>query len=553
MCYNVKIIREEEIIMDEIYIFGHKNPDTDSVTASIALSYLKNKTRMKTTPRVLGDINNETKFVLDYFKVPQPKYLNDVKLQIKDLDYQKDFFIEQKKSIQDGYQAMDKGKVSTIPVVDEHEKLVGILSMKNIAHSLISGDFQNIHTSLDNLLQTLEGKELLKFDDIIDGQSLVASYRSTTFMQNIKLTKDHIVIVGDRHSIIEYAVNSGIKLLIISGSGYIKEEHLEIAKKNHVSVIKTDMRTLKVAQKLVLSNYIENITHKENIISVKNNADVTDFIELSKKNKFSNYPVVDDFGKCLGYLTVADVNDKKPKRVILVDHNEYEQSVDGLDEATILEIIDHHKIGTLATSVPINFRNMPVGSSNTIIFQLYMENNIEIPKEIAGLMLSGILSDTLLLKSPTTTMLDQHAVLMLANIAGVDYQQYGMEMFKAASSLTGKTMEEILYNDFKNFAIDNKKIGVGQIFTMNIDEILEHQEELLNLIERTAKNNNYTLITLFVTDIINNGSYMFYNEKAAEILENCFDTEIQQGAYIAGCVSRKKQIIPPIMDYLDKK
>lgn len=539
--------------MDEIYIFGHKNPDTDSVTASIALSYLKNKMGKHTTPRILGDINNETRFVLNYFQIPQPKYLNDVKLQIKDLNYQKNFFIEKHKSIEEGYIAMDQGKISTIPVVDEHEKLIGILSMKNIARTLISGDFQNIHTSFDNLLKTLEGNALLKFEDYIDGQSLVASYRSSTFMENIKLTKEHILIVGDRHSIIEYAVNSGIKLLIISGSGFIKDEHLEIARKNGVSVIKTEMRTLKVAQKLGLSNYIENIIHKDHIISVKNNDDVSDFVEVSRKNKFSNYPVVDDFGKCLGYLTLADVNDRTPKKVILVDHNEYEQSVDGLEEAEILEIIDHHKIGSLATSLPINFRNMPVGSSNTIIFKLYMENNIEIPKQIAGLMLSGILSDTLLLKSPTTTMLDQQAVAMLSNMANINYQQYGMEMFKAASSLEGKTMEEILYNDFKNFAIDNKKIGVGQIFTMNIDDIHAHEKDLLDLIERTAKNNNYTLIALFVTDIVNNGSYMFYNEKAKDILENCFSKEINQGTYIPNCVSRKKQIIPPIMNYLEKK
>ena len=539
--------------MNEIYIFGHKNPDTDSVTASIALSYLKNKMGKHTTPRILGDINNETRFVLNYFQIPQPKYLNDVKLQIKDLNYQKNFFIEKHKSIEEGYIAMDQGKISTIPVVDEHEKLIGILSMKNIARTLISGDFQNIHTSFDNLLKTLEGSALLKFENYIDGKSLVASYRSSTFMENIKLTKEHILIVGDRHSIIEYAVNSGIKLLIISGSGFIKDEHLEIARKNNVSVIKTEMRTLKVAQKLGLSNYIENIIHKDNIISVKNNDDVSDFVEISRKNKFSNYPVIDDFGKCLGYLTLADVNDRTPKQVILVDHNEYEQSVDGLEEAEILEIIDHHKIGSLATSLPINFRNMPVGSSNTIIFQLYMENNIEIPKPIAGLMLSGILSDTLLLKSPTTTMLDQQAVAMLSNMANIDYQKYGMEMFKAASSLEGKTMEEILYNDFKNFAIDNKKIGVGQIFTMNIDDIKAHESQLLDLIERTAKNNNYTLIALFITDIVNNGSYMFYNEKAKDILDNCFNINTEQGSYIANCVSRKKQIIPPIMHYLEKK
>lgn len=539
--------------MSKIFIFGHKNPDTDSVTASISLSYLKNQLGLETTPRILGDINNETRFVLDYFQVQQPKYLNDVKLKIKDLNYRKDFAVKENDSIYEGFNYMNTAKVSTTPVIDQNGALKGILSMKSIAKTLINGDFQKIQTSYQNILNTIEGKEILRFDETIEGTTLVASYRSTTFMDRIQLTNEHILIVGDRHSIIEYAVNSKIKLLIITGDGWIKEEHLEIAKKNQVSIIKTDKNSFEVAQKVGLSNYVKSIQHDKGIITINENEEVNDFIDLTKKNKFSNYPVIDDNNKCLGYLSLADINDRNPKQVILVDHNEYEQSVDGLEEADILEIIDHHKIGTLATSMPINFRNMPVGSSNTIIYQLYQENNIEIPSTIAGLMLSGILSDTLMLKSPTATPLDKLAVENLSKIANVNYETYGVEMFKAASSIKGKTLEEILYTDFKNFAIDNKKIGVGQIFTMNIDDIKAHEEELIDLIERVSKNNNYTIVALFVTDIIRNGSYMFYNKKAEDILDNCFDVEIKEGTYIQDCVSRKKQIIPPIMNVLEKK
>lgn len=539
--------------MNKVFIFGHKNPDTDSVTSSIALSYLKNKLGMQTTPRILGDINNETRFVLDYFKVPQPKYLNDVKLQIKDLNYQKNFAIQENASIFEGFNYMNNAKISTTPVIDENGYLLGILSMKNIAKTLIKGDFQSINTSYQNIIDTIEGKEILKFDEKIKGTTLVASYRSTTFMNRVQLTNEHILIVGDRHSIIEYAVNAKIKLLIVTGDGWIKDEHLEIARQNKVAIIKTEKSSFEVAQKVGLSNYVKSIQHDKGIITIKETEEVNDFIDLSNKNKFSNYPVVDENNKCLGYLSLADIHDRRPKQVILVDHNEYEQSVDGLDEANILEIIDHHKIGTLATSLPINFRNMPVGSTNTIIYQLYKENNIVIPSTIAGLMLSGILSDTLLLKSPTTTEIDKNAVLQLSKLANIDYESYGVEMFKAASSIKGKTLEEILYTDFKNFAIENKKIGVGQIFTMNIEDIKTHEDELIELIERVAKNNDYTIVSLFVTDIIKNGSYMFYNKKAEDILDNCFNVNIKQGAYIQGCVSRKKQIIPPIMNILDKR
>lgn len=539
--------------MDKIFVFGHKNPDTDSVTSSITLSYLKNQLGLNTRPRVLGDINNETKFVLNYFKVDIPKYLNDVKLQIKDLNYQHEFFIEKNKSINEGFKYMNESKVSTTPVVDEDGKLYGLLSMKNIAKTLINGDFQYINTSLDNIIDTIEGKALTRFDDKIVGKSIVASYRSTTFMERIKLSNEHILIVGDRHSIIEYGIESKIKLLIVTGSGTIKQKHLDLAKENKVTILKTELSTFEVAQKVGLSNYIESITHTDDIIAIHDNEEVNDLIDISKKYKYSNYPVVSKNNHCLGYLRIGDVNDKNPKQVILVDHNEYEQSVDGLEEANILEIIDHHKIGTLATSLPINFRNMPVGSTNTIIYNLYLENNIAIPASIAGLMISGILSDTLLLKSPTTTDFDRKAINELTKIANIDYEEFGVQMFKAASSLKGKTLEEILYTDFKNFTIDNKKIGIGQIFTMNIDELEEHKEELVDLIERVSKNNDYTLVALFVTDIIKNGSYMFYNNKATDILDNCFDVEIKQGTYLKDCVSRKKQIIPPIMSVLEKK
>lgn len=539
--------------MEKIFIFGHKNPDTDSVTASITLSYLKNQLGFNTRPKVLGDINNETEFVLNYFKTDVPKYLNDVKLQVKDLNYQRNFFINKNKSINEGYKYMNAANVSTTPVVDEDGKLYGLLSMKNIAKTLINGDFQNINTSLDNIIETIDGKALTRFDEIITGKSIVASYRSTTFMERIKLSNEHILIVGDRHSIIEYGIESKIKLLIVTGSGTIKQRHLDLAKENKVTILKTELNTLDVAQRVGLSNYIESITHTENIITIHDNDEVNDLIDISKKHKYSNYPVVTKNNHCLGFLRIGDINDSKPKQVILVDHNEYEQSVDGLEEANILEIIDHHKIGTLATSLPINFRNMPVGSTNTIIYNLYLENKIDIPSNIAGLMLSGILSDTLLLKSPTTTNFDRNAVMSLAELANVDYEKFGLEMFKAGSSLKGKTLEEILYTDFKNFTIDNKKIGVGQIFTMNIDEIEEHQNELISLIERVSKNNDYTLVALFVTDIIKNGSYMFYNEKAIDILDNCFDIEIKQGVYLENCVSRKKQIIPAIMSVLEKK
>ncbi|MBS7020602.1 MAG: putative manganese-dependent inorganic diphosphatase [Firmicutes bacterium] len=538
--------------MDKIFVFGHKKPDTDSVTSSIALSYLKNQLGYETEPRVLGDINNESKFVLKYFDVKQPKILNDVKLQIKDINYQKENLVFKNESIYHSFFHMLKNKATTLPIVDEKKKLVGIVSMKSIAEEQIAGDLANIETSYQNIVSILNGEEILKFDEEIKGKSLIASYRSTTFMENIDINHESILIVGDRHSIIEHAVMNGAKLIIVTGNGIIKENHLVIAKQNHVNVIRTSMDTFSVAKIIGLSNYVSTITSYDSVIAINENDYMNDLIDLSKKHRYSNYPVVSHNGTCLGLFRLADMNDKQQKKVILVDHNLPEQSVDGLDEAEIIEIIDHHNIGTIGTSKPINFRNMPVGSTNTILYLLYRENHIDIPKQIAGVMVSGIISDTLLMKSPTTTEIDRIAIEELSKIAEINTTEYAYEMFKAGSSIEGMTEEQILYSDFKNFKIDNSKLGIGQIFTLNIDEIKKDETNFIDLIERVAANNGYSVVALFVTDIIKNGSYLYYNQKAADILKDAFYLEeIEQGIYLDGIISRKKQIIPNIMRIMD--
>lgn len=538
--------------MEQIYIVGHKKPDTDSVTAAINLSYLKNKLGNNTIPMVLGNINNETKFVLKYFNAKIPRYLNDVKLQIKDLNYGRNNFINGKSSLLDTFNLMNSKSISNVPIIDNKGEFLGTVSMKDISKDLIMGDFDQLNTKYDNILKVLKAKALLKFDEEIIGNVIIASYKSTTFMENINLTNNDILIVGDRHSIIEYAVNNNIKLLILTGSSRIKEEHLEIAKRNRVNIIKTELNTFSAARNIILSKPISSIMNTDNIISFNENDDVNDFIDVANKTKYSYFPVINNENKCLGIIKLADIADKRKKKVILVDHNEYEQSVDGLEEAEIVEIIDHHKIGTIGTSAPINFRNMPVGSTNTIIYMLYKENHVEIPKDIAGLMLSGIISDTLLFASPTTTEIDKEVVNILSKIANIDYEKYALEMFKAGSNLKDKTEEEIFYADFKNFSIENKKIGVSQVSTISVEDIIDNSKNYIDIMNYLVKNNNYYLVTLFVTDILNNGSYIFYNDGAYELLDNCFGKDLTQGKFLPNIISRKKQVIPVIMEKVGK-
>lgn len=539
--------------MQHIYIFGHKRPDTDTVTSSIALAELKKSLGIKAEPYVLGNINNETKFVLKYFKVKEPKYLNDVKLQIRDLNYEKNISKIDTASIYECYKYISEAGISTLPIIDNKKKFLGAVSMKEVANYLVDSEQNELNTSYNNIINTLNGEEILRFDEEIKGNIIFATFKSTTFIETIKLDKDTILVLGDRHSIIEYAVLRGVKLIIITGNSNIKPEHIEIAKKNNVNIIRTPYLSYQTTRLLPLTNYVSHILNR-NIITVNEYDYVDDFINILNKSKRSNYPVLNRFQECIGIIKYANINETRKKQVILVDHNEYEQSVDGLNEADIIEIVDHHKIGTASTSYPINFRNMPVGSTNTIIYKMYNENHIEIKKEIAGLMIAGIISDTLLFKSPTTTFDDMNAVENLSKIAEIDYTEFANKMFEAGSSLDGKSIEEIIFGDFKTFNIDNKKIGVSQVFTTSAKDILENINEYVESINNLAEINDYEILTLFVTDIIKEGSYVIYSKNSKNILEESFNlNNIEEGTYLENIVSRKKQIIPNIMEYIEKK
>ena len=533
---------------DKVYVFGHRNPDTDSVTAAISLVYLKRKLGMEAEARVLSAINLESKYALNYFNVSEPMFLNDVKIKVSDLDFTKNYSVTEEDSVNDAYERMVEAGISKIPVIDDAKKLLGIVTMKDIAHEQFSDNIDLVKTTYDNILETIDGEEVLRFEDNIEGNLLVASYKSTTIKENITFNNSHILMVGDRHSIIEYAIECGVKLLIITGPNTIKEEHLELARKNRVNIINTKYNTIMAARRINLANNISTLSYNKNVLCINEHENVSDFMSIANKTRYSYYPVINENDECVGILRLSDVDYNNRQKVILVDHNNYEQSAIGLDEAEILEIVDHHNIGSIGTNMPINFRNMPVGSTNTILYILYRENNVKIPKDIAGLMLSGILSDTLILSSPTTTDLDKEAVDALSKIAGVDYKEYGLDMLKAGSSLKGKTREEVLYTDYKNYPVGDKKIGLGQLSTTNPDEILEVIDEYVELVNEVADANDYYLVCLFVTDIINKGSYVIYSRRAEDILRRVYkNEELTQGTFLEGVVSRKKQILPGIM------
>lgn len=538
--------------MNKVYIFGHQSPDTDAVTSAISLSYLKNKLGMDTEPRVLGHINKETKYVLDKFGVKEPKYLNDVKLQLKDLDYHKGLFVDENKSIDYVYKFLTEKGVTGTPVVTDGNKYKGIITIKDIAKKLISNDFDKIDSNYSNILETVSGEEVLKFDDDIKGNVLVASYDSDTFTSNVNLNSDSILIVGDRQDIIKKAIDDNVKLIVVTGPEKITEENLKLAENNKINVIKTGIDSFHTSKLICLSNKIGTLLVEDTSKIFRENDYYTDFVEATKKLKHNNYPILNNDGVCLGLIRITEIINKNNKKVMLVDHQEKEQSVIGLDEANILEIVDHHKIGNINTTNPINFRNMTVGSTNTIVYFMYKENNVEIPKEIAGIMLSGLLSDTLCLQSPTTTEIDKKVAEDLALIAGVDYKKYALDMFKAGTSLEGLTKEEVIKSDFKSFPIGDEKMAIGQVFTLDVDRIFDELDTYIEKLEEINNKEGYKFIVIAITDILKNGSYLIFTENAKSVLESIYKLDdIKQGYYVDGLVSRKKQILPAILSELN--
>ena len=534
------------------YIFGHKRPDTDSVCSAISYAYLKKQLNMDAEAKVLGTLNLETKFILKYFDIPEPKYLNDVKIQIRNMKYLKNAYINSESSLDKALEKINELSVTGLPMVDNNRKLNGYVNLKDICNYLVDQNTMELFTSYDNIQESLKGNSVLKFDNVIKGRIIIATYHSKTFMDSVELTKDDILIVGDRSSILEYAIKSKVKMIVIENDFKLPAELFVLANQNKINIISTSFSTSEIAMKIRLSNYIMLACTQNDPIFFKLVDYRDEFIKIAEKSGHTNYPVVDMKNNCVGMIKLVDQNIFDKCNVILVDHNQENQSVEGINEANILEVIDHHNIGVFQSTLPISFRCMPVGCTATIIYQIYLENHVEIPQNIAGIMLSAILSDTLLFKSPTTTDIDINTANELAKIAKVDIEQYGMSMFKAGTSIDNMSTQDIFDQDFKSYKLDNYNIGISQVMTLNIDSIIAKKQEYISLLNNMS-NLDYKISLMFVTDIIKDGSYVFYNESAKELLSSIFQLkELKQGLFLEKIVSRKQQILPKILDYLQK-
>lgn len=515
-----------------ILVFGHKNPDTDSICSSIAYANLKRALGQDAVACALGEVRKEAEYALNYFKVDAPKLIDGVKVQVNDLCFDKENVLNVNSSLLEAYNLMNSKCVESVPVADAEGKFAGCVSLKKIAEELLHQHFKTIDTTITNICKNLDGSVVVNCSEKISGRVFTLSFDMETVMETLE--SGDIVIVGNRFEAIEYAIDNKAALIILTSNTEISDELKAKAERNGVSVIMVPTNNYKTSNTINHCACIESLVEPCDCTVCR--FDYAEDLDLCEK---CLYPVIGEEGKVVGVLSASDLAKLPKKDVILVDHNEYGQSADGLESANLLEIVDHHKLGGMKTDLPLSVRLMPVGCTCTIIYNMYKENNVEIPTEIAGLLLSAILSDTLIFKSPTTTELDKQACEDLAKIAGVDMEKYGMDMFKYGTSLDEFSIEEIVNMDFKKFDMSGKTVGIGQVFTLDIDSIFAKQDQFLDYINST----DFDLLVLAVTDIIKEGSYLIYKAPDAVISE-AFNVEGAQGVFVEGCVSRKKQLVP---------
>lgn len=537
---------------DIIYVTGHKNPDSDSICAAIAYAEFKNKTgNIPAVPVRLGELNQETQFVLDYFGVEKPKFLETVKLKVEDLEFDKVESVASEASLKQAWNVMKQSNVKSLPVVDSHKHLVGVISPANLTSSYMdiwdNCILGKSNTPIENIVDALSAEEqyINRDKKSFSGKIVVAAMQPETMREIV--SKEDIAIVGDRPEAQEALIDIKVSLIIVTGSNKINEALIEKAKENGVSVISTPHDSFTASRLIVQSIPVEYVMAKENLVSFSIDELADDIKKVMTETRYRSYPVLGEDSKVVGTISRYHLISDHKKKVIQVDHNERGQSVHGLEDAEILEIIDHHRVADIQTGNPIYFRNEPLGSTSTIVAKTFFENGITPSREIAGLLCSAIISDTLLFRSPTCTAIDKEICLKLAEIANIEVESYSKEMFKAGTSLKGKSVDEIFNQDYKPFTIEGIKVGVAQVNTMDIEGFMPLKDEMLAYMEKKAEENGLKMIMLLLTDIINEGSQVLVAGKMPEIAEKTFNVTLENNtAYLPGVLSRKKQVVPPL-------
>lgn len=533
-----------------IYVIGHKNPDTDSICSAIAYAHLK---RMITDDdyhaRRAGLLNEETQYVLERFGVEAPKLLSNVYLQIRDVVGNRMTGIPSNTSIKEAWAMMKAKKAYTLPVTCD-QKLEGIITTEDIATSYMDVYDNRIlgeaRTQYQNIVNTLNGEVITgDVQGYFEKGKVVVAASSPELMETF-IEQDDLVILGNRYEVQLCAVELNASCIIVCKGSGISRTIKKLAEDRNIVVISTPHDTFTTARLINQSIPVRHFMQTEGLTVFRSHDYVDDIKNDMVKNRMRDFPVLDKKGNFYGLISSRRLVNSSKKRVILVDHNEKTQAVDGIEQAEVLEIIDHHRLGGLETSGPVYFRNQPVGCTSTIVYSLYKENKVVPNKTIASLLCAAIISDTLLFRSPTCTWIDEMTAKELAEIAGIDMEELALGMFQAGSNLRGKTAEEICFQDFKKFTINDVRFGVGQINSMNVDELSEIKEKLLPYMEKAALRQKLDMVFFMLTNIVDESTELLcYGKNAKEQMIAAFDLPSDiEDVILHGVVSRKKQLIP---------
>lgn len=548
-----------------ISVVGHMNPDTDSICSAIAYANLK---RIVTGDKYLacraGAVNPETRFVLDYFGVDTPVYLDDVRQRVRDIEIKRLDGLTENVSMKKAWEYMHEKGVVSLSVLEDEDRLVGVLTMSDITHSYMevydSEILGKANTPYHNILETIDAKMVVgdPEDSVTEGKVLIAAANPDIMEQYIQ--PGDIILLGNRYEAQLSAIEMNAGAIIISNGTQASITIKKLAEQRGCKVIESNYDTYTIARLLNQSIPVGYFMRRGDICKFTYNDFLDDVQEIMAEKRHRYFPVLNGQGRYVGMISRRNLLSASKMKLILVDHNERSQAVPGLEAAEIIEIIDHHRIGNIETMGPVYFRNQPVGCTATIVYQMYLENDVEITKPIAGLLLSAILSDTLVFRSPTCTGVDKAAAKALAVIAGInDIEAYACDMFAAGSNLANRTAQEIFFMDFKKFKADDSEFGVGQISSMSADELAGAKEKLMAEIESYRKDQNCEMLFFMLTNIMKESSeVIFCGKNSGRLLSLGFDKEelasdaVLGSIDLAGVVSRKKQMIPSIMEAFHK-
>ena len=539
----------------KVVVIGHRNPDTDSICSAIAYAELKNRTStLVCEPRRAGKMNQETEFVLKKFGVTPPRMCTDVNPKIRDVDYREMPGIPGSTSLRRAWKIMRDQQIDTLSITSADNELEGIITVKDLATANMdvfdTAVLAKSRTSYKNILETLNGTMVVGNADAVCTTGHIKIGTATPEMLESSVEKGDIVILSNRYESQLCAIEKEASLLIICNGAKVGRTIQRIADETGVAIMTTPEDTYAAGKLISQCAPISYYMTRDNILKFTLVTPVADVLRVMAKVRHRYFPILDEDGKYCGMVSRRNVIALRKRRIILVDHNEATQAVEGFDQAEILEIIDHHRIGSLETSGPVYFRNQPVGCTATIITQMYDENGVDIPPQIAGLLLAAILSDTLAFRSPTCTPVDENAAKRLAKIAGVDIEEFSTEMFEAGEKLDGKTPEEVFLQDFKVFMCGDIRFGVAQGSYMTRKNLLAAEALLQPYLEEARNKQNVEDIYMLLTDVPKEESVVISDGRyASEVLSDGFETQpAEDGSFtLPGVVSRKKQFIPALM------